>query len=203
MLLKTRISPVSRPSTNPAAPMIPPLASRSVHKPGLVCKKSRVFSISHAFRPGDVFARVRYTLGGELGQSVDSNHVGLRGSRLAVCVLVPYAPRQRLKRLARRPLTTRGGSDEPPLQTAGFAANAASLLRAQIVCSPKLLDPCAVLPPQSSSSLPEATLSSMASRIAFSSKTGPCPSHLARCFSRLLMSAMSTRPLLYKSWLMM
>lgn len=29
-------------------------------------------------------------------------------------VLVPYAPRQRLKRLARRPLITRGGSDEPP-----------------------------------------------------------------------------------------
>lgn len=57
--------------------------------------------------------------------------------------------------------------------------------------------------PQSSSSLPEATLSSMASRMAFSSNTGPCPSHLARCFSRLLMSAMSTRPLLYRSWLMM
>lgn len=56
---------------------------------------------------------------------------------------------------------------------------------------------------QSSSSLPEATLSSMASRMAFSSNTGPCPSHLARCFSRLLMSAMSTRPLLYRSWLMM
>lgn len=63
--------------------------------------------------------------------------------------------------------------------------------------------PLAMLSPQSSSSLPEATLSSMASRMAFSSNTGPCPSHLARCFSRLLMSAMSTKPLLYRSWLIM
>lgn len=50
--------------------------------------------------------------------------------------------------------------------------------------------------PHSNSSLPLATLSSIASMMALSSKTGPCPSHLAWCFRRLLMSAMSTRPFL-------
>jgi hypothetical protein len=53
------------------------------------------------------------------------------------------------------------------------------------------------------SSLPLATLFSIASRIALSSNTGPCPSHLAHFFNLSPTSPTSTLPALKSGWLMM